>query len=725
MKRIFLGVVLFFVISSSKAVASPVNCSLNIYPQPSAGTHRYTITLTNNSSVPAYYFSTVFYFGGQPSGQAANILSANSNYWRLDSVHGYDVTGSAGIPIANGSITYQVDLTSSSNLTGIDIGMASVGSPINDICSQGSGDYSITYNETFLSPTPIPEPTPPLPPITPTNCSLNIYPQPFPGTHRYVVTLTNNTSVPGYTFENNFWIDGQALGYPANVTSPNDWYIYAPNGSLSGMPSYQVKGTAGMSLTNNSSLTYFVDLTINNYFSGVDLGLSSYLASPIANNICRQGSGSYTITFNPPPTTPTPSPTMTPTPTSTPTPTQIPPPTNKVVVIPGVEGSWNQDALVNCKLDDYSGDWTLLPVAAAVYDPLLWNLDHAGWDVHVYNYDWRKQIVDQVSGFNNFVDGLTEDGEKVDVVGHSMGGLVGRAYLEDKKESSGVETFVSAGTPHKGTALAYPSWSAGELWKENLLDWFYVTLMQLRCQLKYGWSSREAIRNAFPAIQNLLPISDYLIDHKTGSFIPEENMDARNNWLPTEFFSPYYGVQIGTLSGKGKPTLESMRVKEANKFDKLLGDWSDGRPVRRINSKLGDGAILNSSSMIEGADNRFVNKDHIGLVWSQAGVGEILDLLGAPNAVPAIVDWIAPESLLMAVTDAGSPSIISPDGKETKGDLGVAGLINTGKGKYKFKAGQETKWMGVGKFRKDGTMDWKEYDYSDKKLKLEEVEFSE
>lgn len=600
----------------------------------------------------------------------------------------------------------------------MDLTMASKDSPVNDICSQNLGSNLITYDEILPLPTPILEPTPTLPPITSSNCSLNIYPQPIPGTHRYTVTLKNNTLAESYYFDNSFWVDGHALGTPGHVTTTSDWYVYAPNGSLTAMPSYQVTGTAGTPLTN-SSLTYETDLTFYNVFNGVDIGLTS-IATPKTiygfptYNICNQGYGSYTITFDPPATTQTPSPTTTPTPT--------PPPTNKVVVIPGVEGSWNQDALVNCKLDGYAGDWVLLPIATAVYNPLLSSLDHAGWDVSVYNYDWRKQIVDHVPGLDSYINGLIMENERVDIVGHSMGGLVGRAYLEEKKTQSQVEKFVSAGTPHRGTALAYPAWAAGELWKENLLDWFYVTLMQKRCQQIRGLSDREAIRYAFSGIQNLLPISDYLVDHKTGQSIPEADMSIRNNWLPTEFFSPYYGVKIGTLSGKGKPTLEKIRVKEANKLDKLVGDWSDGRPIVKINSKLGDGAVLNSSSMVDGADNRLVNKDHVELISSRAGVNEILDLLEAPNAVPAFVEWTSPQSLLIVVTDTDNPSLVSPDGKESRGKFGLASLENPGKGRYKFKAGQGTKWMAVGRFWTDGRMTWRSFDYRNKKLTTEEIE---
>lgn len=610
-----------------------------------------------------------------------------------------------------------MDLTSGNALTGIDIGMASQDSPINDICSQGSGDYSITYDEIIPSPTPIPEPTPLLPPIAPTNCSLNIYPQPFIGTHRYEITLTNNTSALGYTFENNFWIDGSALGHPANVTSSSDWYVYAPNGSLSGMPSYQVKGTAGTPLANNS-LNYSVDLTINNSFNGVDIGLSSYLASPVANNICNQEYGTYTITFNPPPTTPTPTPTVTPSPAPTSSPSK------KVVVVPGIEATWNSDALLNCKMNDYSGDWSLGDYATKYYQPLYDSLATAGWDVEPFYYDWRQPISVSAERLKQFIELNTNSGEKVNLVGHSMGGLIGREYVSEEQDSNRLERMLTAGTPHKGAVVAYPAWSAGDLWKSNLVEKIALTLLLKRCDV-WPTHDKTAIRKYIPSIRDLLPIFDYLEDKKTGLFRNATLMESKNDWLlGSNFASPFWGVKIGTLAGRGQSTLTNLDVRDRNLIDQLLGNWEDGKPAGKNLVKNGDDTVLVENAQLTEADNRVVSQRHANLIASSEAIAEISDFLGTP--IEAVSGLVEPGSALVIAGVGAVFEISDPSGKVIKDKNGLIVIYDplVG-GKYKLtilEVGGNT-WVGVARFKSSGDVEWKEYQGKEAKRTGEVIEW--
>jgi len=45
--------------------------------------------------------------------------------------------------------------------------------------------------------------------------------------------------------------------------------------------------------------------------------------------------------------------------------------------------------------------------------------------------------------------------ERVHVVGHSMGGLIARYYVQRLGGHERVHTLVTLGTPHEGTAMAY------------------------------------------------------------------------------------------------------------------------------------------------------------------------------------------------------------------------------------------------------------------------------
>jgi hypothetical protein len=63
-------------------------------------------------------------------------------------------------------------------------------------------------------------------------------------------------------------------------------------------------------------------------------------------------------------------------------------PVTKVVVVPGMGASWNADAILHCKKDNYTGGWTLSPFATDVYANLLTSLSKS-FTVLPYYYDWR------------------------------------------------------------------------------------------------------------------------------------------------------------------------------------------------------------------------------------------------------------------------------------------------------------------------------------------------
>ena len=703
MKRIFLGAILLLFSSSSRVLALP-DCSLNIYPQPTLGTNRYTVTLTNNTLISAYRFVNNYFDGEDPGGNPSNTVTSNYNYWHLGTGHGYQVNGFAGIPISNDSLTYEVDLTFNDSFSGVDMSLSSSGSTTNDVCNQGHGSYTITYND--LGVGPITNPTPA--PVGGYNCSLNIYPQPTLGTQTYLVTLTNNTSVPAYNFVNNYFFGNSPSGHPSGLSSVSDWFIHAPV-----TLDYMVTGTAGTPFANGSSISYSANLTTSSYFSGVDLGLKSYGSA--TNDICNQGGISY-ITFNPPPTTPTPSP------TATPTPTQILPATKKVVVVPGIEATWNSDALLNCKMNGYSGSWSLGDYATQYYQPLYDSLNEAGWDVEPFYYDWRQPISVSAERLIQFIELNTNGGEKVNLVGHSMGGLIGREYVSEEQDNNRLERMLTAGTPHKGAVVAYPAWSAGDLWKSNLVEKIALTLLLKRCD---AWPTHDktAIRQYIPSIRDLLPIFDYLKDRKTWLFKDATIMESKNDWLlGSNFASPFWGVKVGTLAGGGQSTLTNLDVRERNLVDQLLGNWEDGKPVGKNLVDDGDDTVLVENAQLTDADNRVINQRHANLASSPEAITEILDFLGTP--IEAVNSLAEPRSALVIAGVGADFEITDPSGKGIKNKDGLIVIYDPPAGrKYKLTilgAVDET-WVGVAKFKADGGVEWKEFKGKNAKRFGEEI----
>lgn len=429
-----------------------------------------------------------------------------------------------------------------------------------------------------------------------------------------------------------------------------------------------------------------------------------------------------TITPTPtatPSPTPTPTPTATPTPTPTPTPTTAP--TRKIIIIPGMTASWNYDAMMNCKATNYTGTWSLIGPAQTLYKPIIQTLTANGWQVSMFPYDWRKNVTYHSSQLKNLI-GTISAGGKVDIVGHSMGGLVGRAYLEQQQTQSNIDKLMTVGSPHQGAPAAYPTWSDGNIQEENVISKFLLTLLVKRCSL-ITKSDRLAVQEYFPGVQNLLPVFNYLTDSATNNVKPVTSMHAQNNWLPNTFAPPFFGTIVGTLAGTGQKTLLGYLTKQASPKNINAGNWLDGKPVTQITTTAGDGTVLLSSAQVPGADNRTINGTHTRIISSSAGINQILTFLGnrplsenseiAP-AVPSFI-YIIADPADFWVTDAGGNKIAPTDNLIT--------LTNPSSGLYKLtvvpKSTDTT--LIISQELADGTFFYKEYTLTGTSTKVKSI----
>ncbi len=93
--------------------------------------------------------------------------------------------------------------------------------------------------------------------------------------------------------------------------------------------------------------------------------------------------------------------------------------------------------------------------AGAVFDPLRERLERAlgvGTLDYTYRSGWGFERIAQ--GLARRLDSLAADGVEVDLVAHSMGGLVARWYLQELGGARSVSRAVLLATPHDGTASA-------------------------------------------------------------------------------------------------------------------------------------------------------------------------------------------------------------------------------------------------------------------------------
>lgn len=131
--------------------------------------------------------------------------------------------------------------------------------------------------------------------------------------------------------------------------------------------------------------------------------------------------------------------------------------------------------------------------------------------VFEFAYDFRYSVMYNAAKLGEFIDRIKEETKQaqVDVVGHSMGGLVAKAYLLDSEKAANVRNLIFVGTPHLGAPKALKALRYGDNLEVFLIN---------ACKLK------RAAHN-FPGMYNLLPGRRYFEAAKSGYFFDDDDLD--------------------------------------------------------------------------------------------------------------------------------------------------------------------------------------------------------
>ena len=169
------------------------------------------------------------------------------------------------------------------------------------------------------------------------------------------------------------------------------------------------------------------------------------------------------------------------------------------------------------KLDeDAAGDGRIKPVqispladrenedvgAANTYEKLANALskEFGSENVYFFGYDWRLSNVDNAELLSQYISQvLKETGAKrVNIVAHSMGGLLTSAYLYKYKTEKRVDTVVTCGTPFSGSQSAYTTVSSGG----GLLSRYGIDTSTFDSS-----SASLNVFASFPSVYELMPLS--------------------------------------------------------------------------------------------------------------------------------------------------------------------------------------------------------------------------
>ena len=383
----------------------------------------------------------------------------------------------------------------------------------------------------------------------------------------------------------------------------------------------------------------------------------------------------------------------------TPTPTHLTP----IIIIPGFMASWNKDAILHNKTVNYS-DWRLQNFVKE-YNGLISTLKNIGYEeginLFLFAYDWRQSIDNTTDNLHNYLQDKiwnNNPNQKINIVGHSFGGLVGRIFAQ--KNTDKINKIITVSSPHNGATQVYKPLEAGEIDRANTFLWLAEKIILVLNKSTIE-TDRVTFTNKFPATKDLIPTFNFLKD-LSGAEISNSNLTLKNNFLPSynQNFSDIFPLFTAIYGEKNSSTLAGYIVEPQNILDQLLGNYPDGKPKESYGD-LGDDLILSKSSN-QDSDSQKFNYDHGEVIYKEEPIKEILNLLninfnddqiieGEKTVIsPSIIFLIkSPATMTVKFGDDNYPEeeglIFIPNAQSGNYNLKVQG---TDQGKYEVVIGQ-------------------------------------
>ncbi len=351
-----------------------------------------------------------------------------------------------------------------------------------------------------------------------------------------------------------------------------------------------------------------------------------------------------------------------------------------VIFIPGFTGSFNLPVLLDWRGPTLNG-WNFPPFVD-YGKTLLQTFTQAGYrrnrDLFVAFYDWRKPVEESARNYLvPWIDRAKKaaGADKVILIGHSMGGLVARSYIQSSAYRNDVDRLITLGTPHRGSAEAYTAWAGAEPHAdETLRTIFAVYLWYLRHAhpLQTELDPVKTIHTQVLGVRDLLPIDDYLLAGNPPQLKPVTSMVSRNLWgemvnQPASVATLTKRVPVTTITGVGFNTLSTILVGPPPTDHPLR--YADGVPLTRQYDSQGDGTVLQRMAIVPQANNLpSIPVSHgalpdspqaLALVFSEVGVAP--PVLGAvpaaapPSPTPRLVIMTASPITVEVEVPSGPP----------------------------------------------------------------------
>lgn len=348
-----------------------------------------------------------------------------------------------------------------------------------------------------------------------------------------------------------------------------------------------------------------------------------------------------------------------------------------IVVIPGILGSTEQNE-----------EWVFDPIFHT-YDTLVRSLESNGYEegstLFLMPYDWYRSNVHTANDLRDRISEIRQQTNwpKVDIVAHSMGGLVARQYIENDQYLDDVDQLITLGTPHNGSPKAYFTWENGSFGQISVWNQFAEIFFEVKA-VHEGYASRFELVRFLPiaSVQELLPIYSYIREASDGEIRPYPTGYPYNDLLDSlsqvAKLERLKKVEFTNIVGNLSADTSTVNVIRVQGFGEPGEEWEHGKPEghdlpfgdRGMEYGEGDGTVPLSSAKDILADLELeLNATHNNL--PTAAARQVYQVLTGDDGFTG-VDPLEINSMLVAsVYSPIDIQIISPSGKRIGKNFGT------------------------------------------------------